>query len=69
MGGEAFGMGEGDGRGAELGERGFIQPQEAGALHEVEDRQAAGEAGAAAGGEDVVGAGDVIAEILTPQLS
>ena len=53
MRGQAFGVGEGDGGGAELRQRGFVETEEAGALHEVKHRQAAGEAGAAARREDV----------------
>src|SRR3546814_14562523 len=41
-----------------------VKREEAGALHEVGDRQPARKARAAAGGQDMVGPGDIIADRL-----
>jgi hypothetical protein len=64
VGGEAFGFGEGDGVGADLAERVEGVLLDGDDLDEVEDGEAAADAAIAAGGEDVVGAGDVVAHGL-----
>ena len=64
VGGEALGIGEGHRGGADIGERGTVERDPGGALEEIIYRQARGEAGGAGGGQDMVGAGDVVANGL-----
>ena len=64
MGAEAFGVGEGSGVGAEGGEAGGGVALDGDDLEEVEDGETAANAAVASGWEDVVGAGDVVAERL-----
>src|SRR3546814_2344001 len=62
MGGKPLGSRERHRGGSDRGEARFVEREEAGALHEVGDRQAARKARAASGGEDMVGTGDIIAD-------
>src|SRR3546814_2249834 len=64
MGGKPLGSRERHRGGSDRGEARFVEREEAGALHEVGDRQAARKARAASGGEDMVGTGDIIADRL-----
>ena len=61
MGVQPLGAGEGDGGGADRGQRCVVEREEAGALHEIGDRQPARKARAASGGEDMVRTRDIIA--------
>ena len=57
---EPFGMGERRGCGADGGQRFGAEFDEAGTLHEVEDRESAGKPRAASGGEHVIGTGYIV---------
>ena len=61
---QAFGLGEAFCGGADGLQRLGGHLGQRGALHEVEDREAGGEAGRAGGGQDVVRPADVIADGL-----
>ena len=64
MGGEAFGFGEADGVGGDGGEGVAGVALDGDDFDEVDDGEAAADAAVAAGGQDVVGAGYVVAERL-----
>src|SRR5689334_19283263 len=59
---EALGFGEADRRRRERGKTGRVAAHNRRALHEVEDAETGGKAGAARGRQHVVGTGNVIAD-------
>ena len=62
MGVQPLGARETHGGRSDRGKRGFVAADEGGAFHEVEHPESGGETRAAGGRQNVVGAGDVIAD-------